>query len=91
MPKNHIFKPRLNMPTKYRWSMLRNMAASLIQHERITVTQATTKALLPLMNHIFRVAMDRTKDSNDKIKGLLRVPDACFKMLHHTVNRFRYN
>jgi ribosomal protein L17 len=89
MARSHIFKPRLNMPSKKRWSLLRNMTASLILHERIIITQARSRALVPVVNTIFRLALDRTNYSNDKIKGLVRAPDACYKILHHTINRFR--
>jgi large subunit ribosomal protein L17 len=88
MVRSHNFKPRLNMGSKHRWSMLRNMTASLFLHERIKVTHATTKALVPVVNNIFRVAMDKTTSSKDRLKGFLFVHNAAYKTINHLVNRF---
>jgi len=62
--------------------MLRNMAASLFIHERITTTYGKARVLLPLVNKFFGKALGNNQHSVDKLKGLIRVRQANYKLFN---------
>ena len=79
----------LNTYPKKRWSMLRNMTASLFLHERIVTTNAKALALTKAARDIFAKAMKFSHYNRDHVKGLLRVKDANYKLYTDLVRRFR--
>lgn len=88
MPKNLNYQ-RLNKHPKHRWSMLRNMTASLFLHERIVTTDGKGKALLKVAHRMLSRAVKDSKWSQDKVFGLLRVRNANYKLYVDLINRFR--
>ena len=88
MPKQLLYQ-RLNKHPKHRWSMLRNMTASLFLHERIVTTDGKGKALLKVAHRMLARAVRDSKWSQDKVFGLLRVKDANYKLYIDLINRFR--
>ena len=90
MPVIHIHQ-QLNRTPKHRWSMLRNMTASLFLHERIVTTDAKGKSLMGVVGRMFARALRETKWSQNKVAGLLRVKDANYKLYADLVKRFKLN
>ena len=90
MPRLHIHQ-RLNRHPKHRWSMLRNMTASLFMQERITTTDAKARALVGVVGRMFARAVKDTKWSQNKVTGLIRVKEANYKLYSDLVKRFRLN
>jgi large subunit ribosomal protein L17 len=80
---------QLNTYPKKRWSMLRNMTASLFLHERIMTTDARAKALTKAVGAIFRKANKFSSWNRDHIKGLLRVKSANHKLFTDLIRRYR--
>ena len=87
MGRNIVWQ-RLNRSPKHRWSMLRNMAASLILHERIITTTARAKALAPLMNKIYLKALKKDKTAYAKVYSLVRIKSACYKLFNNILDRY---
>lgn len=87
MPKNLLFQ-RLNKHPKHRYSMLRNMAASLFLHERITTTQGKAKILVPFVNRIFSKSQKNLLVHKNKVLGLVRVKGANYKLYRDIRIRF---
>ena len=50
--KHQVKKVKLGRPKGHRNLMLRNLATSLILHERIKTTEAKAKALRPIIDHL---------------------------------------
>jgi large subunit ribosomal protein L17 len=88
MPRLHIHQ-RLNRHPKHRWSMLRNMTASLFLHERIITTDAKAKSLIGVVGRMFSRAVKDSRWSQNKVTGLIRVKDANYKLYTDLVKRFR--
>lgn len=84
-----MFKRRLNMYSKQRWSMLRTMTASLFMHEKVTTTKARAKTLVPVVNKIYKMALKNDKHSMIKIAGLLRANDSYYKLFNNLLNRYK--
>jgi large subunit ribosomal protein L17 len=82
MPKNLNFQ-RLNKKPKHRFSMLRNMVASLFLHERIKTTQAKAKSLVPFANRLFFKSLNKNISNGIKAHDLIRVRAANYKLFTH--------
>lgn len=80
---------QLHTYPKKRWSMLRNMTASLFLHERIYTTDARAKALKQAVGAIFSKSLSFRKRNTDHIKGLIRVKAANHKLYADIIKRFR--
>jgi large subunit ribosomal protein L17 len=50
--RHRKIRSRLNRTTEHRQAMLRNMAASLIEHEKVRTTSAKAKALRPFVERL---------------------------------------
>lgn len=79
---------RLNKHPKHRFSMLKNMAASLIIHERIVTTEARAKVLLPIVNRIFSRAIKNTPISRGKVAAWLKQKTAINKLYDNLLERY---
>jgi large subunit ribosomal protein L17 len=90
MGRNVVWR-RLNMSPKHRWSMLRNMAASLFLHERIITTETKAKCLAILVNRIYIFALRNPRRAYSRVQGMLRAKAATIKLYHNLLNRFRSN
>ncbi len=79
MPKNLRFQ-RLNKYPKHRYSMLRNMAASIFLQERIVTTYGKAKVVVPFVNKLFAKSLINKTYFRDKLSGLIRVRAATVKL-----------
>lgn len=90
---------KLGKAPKHRWIMLRNMACSLIKHERIETTGAKSLQLKYLMERVFKVLYSNNKSSNQVIKDkkflkqVFFCPGAYSKLLYNIkprLEQFKY-
>lgn len=56
----------MKMNHKHRWAMLRNLATSLIKHERVEVSEVKAKSLSVLMRKVFDVLYSNQLNENQK-------------------------
>ncbi len=89
MARSHMFKRRLNMSSKQRVSMLRNMTASLIMHEKITTTSARAKVLVPFFNKFYKNAIKGDRYAWGYANGIIRIPEAVHKFFKNLLNRYK--
>jgi large subunit ribosomal protein L17 len=82
---------RLNKYPKHRFSMLKNMAASLVIHERIITTEAKARCLLPIANQIFSRAIKNTPVSRGKLAAWLKQKKAIHKVYDNLLERYTEN
>jgi len=87
--KKRIAFRKLNRTPAHKWSMLRNMVSSLIEHERIVTTEAKAKELRHLADQMITLAkkgqhVPNTSSSKDKESGLVDVGSKTpGELLHH--------
>jgi len=82
--KKRIAFRKLNRTPAHKWSMLRNMVSSLIEHERIVTTEAKAKELRHLADQMITLAKkgqpDPTTFSKDSELLAAKTPG---ELLHH--------
>lgn len=80
---------KLGRTTSHRLAMTRNMAASLIEHERITTTVQKAKAVKPFIEKLVTAAKDPTVHNRRKAFARLRNRDAVSKLFDVLGPRFQ--
>ena len=68
--------------------MTRNMAASLIEHERIVTTLQKAKAVKPFVEKLVTLAKDPSQHHRRQAFSTLRNKDACIKLFDVLGPRF---
>jgi large subunit ribosomal protein L17 len=87
--KKRIAFRKLNRTPAHKWSMLRNMVSSLIEHERIVTTEPKAKELRHLADQMITLAkkgqhIPNTSSSKDKHSGVVDVASKTpGELLHH--------
>ena len=77
----HKFRYRqLNRHPKHRKALLRNLATSLVEHERITTTLEKAKEVRPLMEKLVHKAKRQTQNDHKYLKQIL-FKNSCIKKL----------
>jgi large subunit ribosomal protein L17 len=78
----------LDRPVSQRRLMLRNLAVSLIMHERITTTEAKAKWLRPFVERLVSQAKPRTLSARRQLIQLLNNIPAGHKLVDVLAERF---
>jgi ribosomal protein L17 len=89
MARSHMFKKRLGMYSKQRVSMLRNMTAALVMHEKVTTTSARAKVLIPFFNNFYMKAIKADNKAWVYAHSVLKRPDASHKFFNNLLNRYK--
>jgi len=79
---------KLGRTTSHRIAMTRNMAASVIEHERIVTTLQKAKAVKPYVEKLVTLAKDPTDHHRRKAFARLRSKDAVRKLFEVLGPRF---
>ena len=75
-----ITKSRLGRGKRHRWDMLKNMATSLIEHERILTTVHKAKELRRLADRLVTCAKQGTVQGRKNAAGFVRTKDMLTKL-----------
>mmetsp|Transcript_3823 Transcript_3823/g.10038 ORF Transcript_3823/g.10038 Transcript_3823/m.10038 type:complete len:236 (+) Transcript_3823:330-1037(+) len=81
--KKRIAFRKLNRTSAHKWSMLRNMVSSLIEHERIVTTEAKAKELRHLADQMITLAKKGQPISNTSSASGDVAAKTAGELLHH--------
>ncbi len=87
--RHKVFGRKLGRTTAHRIAMTRNMASSLIEHERITTTEAKAKNLRPFVEKLVTLAKEPTLHNRRQAFAKLRNNDAVTKLFDELGPRFK--
>lgn len=87
--RHKVLGRKLGRTTAHRIAMTRNMAASLIEHERITTTEAKAKNLRPFVEKLVTLAKEPTLHNRRQAFAKLRNNDAVSKLFSDLGPRFK--
>lgn len=87
--RHRVAGKKLGRTASHREAMTRNMASSLIEHERITTTIHKAKALRPFVEKLVTCAGDPTVHNRRKAFSKLRNRDAVSKLFSELGPRFK--
>jgi large subunit ribosomal protein L17 len=79
---------KLKRPKDSRNSLLRNLATSVIEHERVITTVIKAKAVRPLVEKMITLAKKDTLHTRRQAAMVLRTPDALKKLFDKLGTRF---
>src|SRR3954452_19749480 len=79
---------KLKRDTAGRNSLLRNLATSVIESERIITTATKAKAVRPLVEHMITLAKADTLHARRQAAAVLRTPDSVKKLFDTLGTRF---
>jgi len=79
---------KLKRPVDSRNSLLRNLATSVIEHERVVTTVPKAKAVRPLVEHMITLAKEDTLHTRRQAAGVLRTPASLKKLFDTLGTRF---
>lgn len=85
-----LYHKKIGKAPKHRISMLRNMACSLIKHERIETTDVKAKALYATMRRVFEMFYDNKINENVKkieIQKIINQKGAYNKFIKNITNK----
>jgi len=80
---------KLGRTTSHRIAMTRNMASSLIEHERIVTTVQKAKAVKPFVEKLVTMSKDGTQHHRRRAFSELRNKDAVTKLFETLGPRFK--
>ncbi len=79
---------KLGRPLDARWALLRNLATSVIEQERIITTVPKAKAVKPLVERMISLAKEDTLHSRRQAAAFLRTPASVKKLFDTLGARF---
>ena len=80
---------KLGRTASHRTAMRRNMASSIIEHERITTTVIKAKAIRPFVEKLVTLSKEDTVHHRRRAFALLRQKDAVSKLFETLGPRFK--
>ena len=80
---------KLGRTTSHRTAMFRNMASSVIEHERIVTTLQKAKAVKPFVEKLVTLSKESTQHRRRRAFSALRDKDAVTKLFETLGPRFR--
>ena len=87
--RHRVAGRKLGRTTSHRIAMTRNMAVSLIEHERIITTEAKAKNLRPFVEKLVTLAKEPTLHNRRRAFARLRSNDAVSKLFDVLGPRFQ--
>ncbi len=88
--RHQVRKLKLGLPRDQRIPMLRNLATSLILHEKIQTTKAKAKALQPFMDKLIKSAKRADKKTAIReINDLLHSDLSARKLMEAIIKRYQ--
>jgi len=79
---------KLGRPLAARWMLLRNLATSIIQQERVVTTAPKAKAVRPLVERMITLAKEGGLHSRRQAAAFLKTPRAVKKLFDTVGPRF---
>ena len=79
---------KLKRPVDSRNALLRNLATSVIEHERVITTVVKAKAVRPLVEKMITLAKKDTLHTRRQAAAVLRTPDSVKKLFDKLGARF---
>ena len=82
------FLSKFGTDSKHRWAIMRNMADSLVLHERIKTTVARAKELRRLADRVITAGKDGSAGARGRAQAMLRTKEAHTKLFDELAPRF---
>ncbi len=79
---------KLKRPVDSRNALLRNLATSVIEHERVVTTVPKAKAVRPIVEHMITLAKQDTLHTRRQAAAFLRTPESVKKLFDTLGSRF---
>jgi large subunit ribosomal protein L17 len=79
---------KLKRPVDSRNALLRNLATSVVEHERVVTTITKAKAVRPLVEHMITLAKEDTLHTRRQAAAVLRTPASVKKLFDTLGSRF---
>ena len=86
--RHRVSGSKLGRTTSHRIAMTRNMAASVIEHERIITTLPKAKAVKPFIEKLVTIAKDPSQHNRRRVFAKLRNKEATAKLFDVLGPRF---
>jgi large subunit ribosomal protein L17 len=87
--RHRVATKKLGRTASHRTAMRRNMAASIIEHERITTTTVKAKAIRPFVEKLITLSKEDSVHNRRRAFALLRSKDAVSKLFETLGPRFK--
>ncbi|MCA8978531.1 MAG: 50S ribosomal protein L17 [Planctomycetes bacterium] len=87
--RHRVREFKLGRTASHRTAMQRNMAVSLIEHERITTTLTKAKALRPVIEKLITTSKESSVHNRRRAFAALRSKDAVSKLFEVLGPRFK--
>ena len=86
--RHRVATKKLGRTASHRTAMRRNMASSIIEHERITTTTVKAKAIRPFVEKLVTLSKEDSVHNRRRAFALLRNKDAVTKLFETLGPRF---
>src|SRR5262245_6755619 len=86
--RHRVAGNRLGRTTSHRMAMMRNMAVSLVMHERVVTTPAKAKVVKPFVEKLVTIAKEASMVRRRRVFAALRDKEATRKMFDVIGPRF---
>ncbi len=87
--RHQVQERKLGRHSAHRWAMFRNLATSLVLHERIETTLPKAKELRRVADHLITLAKEGSLHSRRQAAAVLRDPEATKKLFDGLGGRFK--
>ena len=87
--RHRVAGKKLGRTTSHRQAMMKNMATSLIEHERITTTIQKAKAIKPYIEKLITLSKDDSQHNQRRAFAQLRSKEAVQKLFGVLGPRFK--
>lgn len=83
-----VKKSKLNKPKDHREAMIKNLAAQVIQYEKINTTKAKAKAVAPYIDKIIRIGKKKDLHARRELQRMLFDELAVMKVLEVLADKY---
>lgn len=80
---------KLGRTSAHRKAMLRNMATSLLKHERIKTTKAKGKEVVKVVEHLITVAKEGSLHARRQVAGMIKDRSVLKKLFDEIAPRYK--
>ena len=86
--RHQVARRKLGRKTAHRWAMFRNMATSLIDHERIETTLSNAKEIRSFAEHLITLGKKNSLPARREALSFVRTESAVSKLFSELAPRF---
>lgn len=87
--RHSVKTKKFSRAPSHRDAMLKNLAASLIEHESIKTTEAKAKAVTPIVERLITIAKRGTESSKRQLESMIPTREIANKVVTVLVPRYK--